>query len=259
MPEVRVSRLILFLVLIGGGVLVFIFFGGAIAYWAYEAWSVARGYTSAKSPAEAMDKFRTAIQSRQYKDAARYTTKPYGEMLTRGHASAAELAGDIDTIHKFGENHGILSDKVKLALLRLDPFPKNFKVGPAPEEKKDGKAYGTFEWEPIVLSMPGNQAAIETELLQLDPAMYINILTPKGFFVQGKGIRNVQLVKEGEEWKIDVAVDDKWDAASRVYIDKHKTYHTGLAAFTFNMSRERYADKQIFENGIWDRLREARK
>ncbi|MSQ95152.1 MAG: hypothetical protein EXR98_11435 [Gemmataceae bacterium] len=130
---------------------------------------VAQGYTAAKMPAEAMDQFRTAIQARNYKNAAYYCTKDYAEYLTRTHAGAAELGADIDQIRAFGDKDGIVSDKLQIILHKLDPFPLNFKVGPVPKETAKGKTFGSFEWQLLNLKNPGmlTQAQLATDAKDL--------------------------------------------------------------------------------------------
>src|SRR4029077_20444595 len=54
-----------------------------------ETVDTAAGFTPAKTPTEAMDKFREAIQARNYKAAKKYVTKDYADMLERSHTAAA--------------------------------------------------------------------------------------------------------------------------------------------------------------------------
>lgn len=254
MPEVRVRSLVILVVLVGGGVLAFVFFGTAITIFFWDVWAKARGYTGAKTPSESMEKFREAIHNRDYDSASRYTSKDYAEILKKAHEPARLIGGDIDKMYRFGDNHGILSDRTKIGLARLDPFPKNFKVGKVEEDKSGTKATGTFIWEPPVLSNPAELFKVEAELLKMDAVMYSNVLAPAAIFAA-----KIELVKENDEWKLQVPTNDAWHQAVRVYIDKHKTYHTGLNAFISNMTREQYADKGIFERGIYEKLSAASK
>jgi hypothetical protein len=169
MAEIKVSHLLIGLVLlaaVGGCVLVFV---GVLTIPALDIFGfktpeigkrdvnkvvdqgaqTVSGYTPAKTPMEAMDKFRDAIQARKYKFAASYCTKPYAEQLERVADGAAQLGEEIDRIEKYADNKGIKSEKLGYLLHQLDPFPKNFKTGPAPvEDAKDKtKAYGTYIFE----------------------------------------------------------------------------------------------------------------
>jgi len=249
-PEVRVRSLLIVLILAGGVVVAFVFFGGAIAYWAYEGWAAARGYTAAKTPQEAMDKFRDAIQKRDYKDAARYTTKSYGELLKRAHPAASELGAEMDRIRNFAKDKGFVTDKLVVAFHKLDPFPKNFKSAEAPKEK-DGKAYGRYVWEDLPLK---NQSALlDNEVKNLDPAMFNNILARNTVFVLP-----IELVKEGDEWKLNVPVTPDWETAVSVFLDRNKSYHTALHGFAIYMTNERYDTGGAFEREVLSKLAGAK-
>src|SRR5207253_2199440 len=102
-------------------------------------WAGAKGYTAAKTPAEAMDKFREAIQNREYKIAGdKYCTKAYAEILSRCHKDASEVGTDHDRIREYAKNKGLMTDKLLFLMHSMDPYPKNFKVGPAPKlDSKD--------------------------------------------------------------------------------------------------------------------------
>ncbi len=132
MAEIRVSHVVVVLVLvagIGSCVLVFI---GALTIPALDIFGIktpeiskkdlnklvdegtqtAAGYRPAKTPTEAMDKFREAIQARKYKFAASYCTKPYAEQLLRADEGASLLGEEIDRIERYAENKQITSDKL---------------------------------------------------------------------------------------------------------------------------------------------------
>jgi hypothetical protein len=244
---------LIFLALIGGGVLVFIFFGGAIGIWLWDAWSKARGYTSAKTPNEAMVKFNEAIKNRDYDAASRYTTKGYGDLLKQAHGPARDLAKEIDRIRTYGENKGVLSDKLILTLQLLDPFPTNFKVGAAPKEDKDGKkAVGRFEWENLILKNP-SVGLNPNDLKDFDTTMFVNL------FVAPELFKNVELVKENDEWKLNVATTQVSERVINNFLAKHKTYHTGLHSFTSDMGNGRYDNPGAFELEVFAKLRAAAK
>jgi hypothetical protein len=262
MPEMRVSRLIIVAILVAVIALPLLVFGGIIGgFWFItkenmdKGVALAKGYTTAKDPAQAMDKFREAIHNRDYKSASYYCTKSYSEMLKRSHDGAAEIGADIDKIRKFGDNSGIMTDKLTIALHRLDPFPKNFKLGPPLKvNDKAEKAKGIFLWDPLPLKNPSLQLPMEVEVNKMDPAMYQNVLAPAAIFAF-----EIELVREGEEWKLNVPTNQPWELTVNIFNDKYKTYHTGLSAFTNNMTRELYADKATFENGAIEKLRAAGK
>ena len=211
--------------------------------------ATAAGYTPAKSPQEAMDQFRKAIQERKYKFAAIYVTKPYGEQLERAHDSAKELGEKIDRIRNFGDNKKILSDKVKLALYRIDPFPTNFKSGAAPKQEGD-KATGKYVWELQKLENPG--ANIFEDVQSMDAQMFKNVL--RGTFFLGQ----LNLVKVGDDWKIDVPMNPVWEADISHFVEHSKTHVTGLDGFVNDMTREQFDSKAKFESELFAKFRNAK-
>ena len=254
--EVRVLHVMLVLiVVIIVGVVVAAFTGYVAVGWLNQknlnelvekGAQTAQGYTPAKSPTEAMDRFHDAIQKRKYKSAALYVTKPYAEQLTRGHDAAAELGAEIDFIERYADNGKIKSEKLAYFLHQLDPFPKNFKVGPAPKEK-DGKAYGSFVYEALPLK------TVPTEIKDLDVRMFNTSLRPPSL-VAG----NVELVKEGEEWKLNVPIDPAFEAQVSHFKEREKTYHTGLHALSDDLNRQIYDNKSGLERDVLAKLRAAK-
>src|SRR5262249_26476013 len=168
-----------------------------------------------------MDNFREAIHNRDYKSASYYCTKNYADMLRKSHDNAADLGNTIDRIRDWGTSKGLMTDKLRVTLYALDPFPKNFKSGPAPKQEGENKAYGNYGWEvgytlenPIVKNLE--------DMKLLDPRMFRNVLCVQAF--AGK----IQLVKAGEDWKIDVTTTPLWETEVSYFNDRCKTYQTGM-------------------------------
>src|SRR5262245_6689654 len=92
----RLTSLLVLLAIVGGGIYVVFF-----TDWLKKGEDILKGYHDAKSPQEAMDLFRKAIQARQYETAAKYCTKEYAEQLKRGHAAARDMGTAIDSLHEF--------------------------------------------------------------------------------------------------------------------------------------------------------------
>lgn len=211
--------------------------------------ATAAGFTPAKNPTEAMDKFKEAIHARKYKFAAIYCTKSYAEMLERSHDNAVELGTLLDKIRNWGDNKKILSDKTKIALHSIDPFPTNFKSGTPPKQDGD-KAYATYEWEKVKLENPGSH--ILEEVKQMDVRMFQNVLSSKAF--NGK----IEIVKVGEDWKLNIPVTPVWEAEVAHFNEQCKTYVTGLNGFWTDINREVYDSKGKFESEFLGKLRAAK-
>lgn len=270
MPEMRVSHLcigLIIVVLIGAPILIFF---GLVAIPSFDlfGWktpglnkknlgeavdasmATAAGFTPAKNPTEAMDKFREAIKSRKYKFAAIYCTKDYAEMLKRSHNSASELGGMIDKIHNWGDNKKILSDKTKLVLYTIDPFPQNFESGPPPKLEGDDKAYAAYKWEPLKLENLGTN--LVEEMKSMDPRMFQNVLSFRVF--NGK----IELVKVGEDWKLNIPINPAWTTEVAHYNEHSKTYVTGLEGFWADINRMQFDSKGAFEGAVLEKLRAAK-
>jgi hypothetical protein len=88
----------------------------------------ASGFTPAKTPNECLDKFKAAIEKRDYETAALYTTGEYTEFLIKTAKGAQTLGKSIDSLVYNLDKYGVRSDKAKLVLHRLEPFPRSYKV-----------------------------------------------------------------------------------------------------------------------------------
>ncbi len=269
MAEIKVSHFLVVLVVLAGiGVGVLVFVGyltiPALDIFGFktpevgqknlnkavdEGTQVAAGYTPAKTPIEAMDKFREAILARKYKSAAIYCTKPYADQLERVADCAAQLGEEIDRIEKYADNKGIRSEKLTYFLHQLDPFPKNFKTGPTPvEDPKDKKkAYGTYVFERFEIKTP------PTEMKEMDVTMFITVLRPPVVFAN-----KIQLVKEGEDWKLNIPTNAAFEARVGDFKSKCTTYHTALHSLAEDLTRERYATKAELEGDVLAKLRAAK-
>jgi hypothetical protein len=258
MAEIKVTHFLILAVVVGAVAVVVLAFAGVLGIgWLNQknlkglvdqGANVATGYTPAKTPTEAMDKFREAILARKYKTAATYCTKPYAEQLERAHDRAVELTEEIDRIERYADNKGIKTEKLGYFLHQLDPFPKNFKTGAAPvEDAKDKtKAYGAYIFEPSTLKTP------PTEWKDMDVDMFVTVLRPPA--IVGK----IELVKEGEEWKLNITPDALFAARVGNFKEKAKTYVTGLHSLADDLSRERYDTKAGLEGDVLGKLRAAK-
>jgi len=273
MPEVRVSHVfivLVILVLIGTPILICLGYFTIPSFdvmgWKTPSFSkkemekgldvslaTAAGFTPAKSPTDAMDKFREAIQARKYKFASIYVTPEYADMLIRTNEGAAELGGVLDKIRNYGKEQGILTDKTTFFLKQLDPFPKNFKAGPPPTKKGDDKAFGKYEWEPIGGKITVQQ--VNAELENIDKEMYQSVLCPTAIFQN-----QIEIIKdkENDAWKLKIPTNPKWEEAVNYFNSRWKTHHTGLLAFAEGMTRERYPNPGAFEGEVFSRLRAAK-
>src|SRR5262245_17282252 len=71
----------------------------------------AKGFGPAKSADDALDKFRQAIEKRDYDAASQYLSGDYREWFEKGRDDAEALAIEIDNLKSAMKKHGVRSDK----------------------------------------------------------------------------------------------------------------------------------------------------
>jgi hypothetical protein len=168
------------------------------------------GYGPAKTPEEAIEKFKKALKARNYAQAVKYVGGPYGEQLQSGAAAATDLGKSIDALGAAATKRGItLSNNVKVMLVSVEPFPTAFEVS-AVQKKSDDLATATF-------SQPGFWTMPHVEL------------KPEG---------------QGDErsWKIFFPNSHQWVRRQNVshVLEKHKDFARALEKIT-----DRIKDKSI--------------
>src|SRR5262245_14222481 len=104
---------------------------GFVKTWFHQA----RGFKPAASPEDALDKFKQALEKRDYEAAKLYVTGDYAEWLDKGGPDAAELVAAVDELRAVMKSTGVKSDKVDFALFKLEPFPP-YKVGTVKKSAK---------------------------------------------------------------------------------------------------------------------------
>jgi hypothetical protein len=111
-----------------------------------EKWfRTASGFTPATSPEDALDKFKRALEKRDYKTAATYCSGEYKEFIEKGHEDAKGIADAVDNLRSVTKAHGVKSDQADLILFLLDPFPADFKIESVKKEGEE-KATARLNW-----------------------------------------------------------------------------------------------------------------
>lgn len=151
-----------------------------------------KGLKPAKSPEEALEKFKQALEMREYEAAGTlYCAGEYKEFIDRSHKDAKLLADEIEALKSVIKDRNMQSDKVDAALFWLTPFPATFKVK---EVKKQGddKAVAVLDW-----SDSAKVASVPLTDWKIDPNM-IHSLMPTSTL----GLVVVNLKQEGGSWKV---------------------------------------------------------
>jgi len=179
------------------------------------------GFTPAKTPDEALDKFRKAIKQREYETAARYCAGPYAEQMRKAATAARELGKAIDHMMEAIEKRDLsASDRTKLALLFLEPFPPGFEYV-IEKQTSDDKAYAKLSASSTVAFKTTDY---RFEVWNLDQrvlgALWFGIPERVELRQEGKG--------NDKDWKIHFPVSERMQKAVLRLIDKYKDYKAAL-------------------------------
>ena len=156
----------------------------------------AEGYTPARSPQEAADKFRQAMKARDYDTAALYCTTDYAEELHRAAPAGEALGEAIDALQQQMESSGLpASDRAKVVLMLLEPFPRQTRMVNL-EEQGDDKAELTIQED------FGSLRPVDLD----SEKWYVNL--PLFHALAGGPDGNLAL---GEEMKIDIVREEEDD------------------------------------------------
>ncbi len=184
----------------------------------------AAGYTPAKTPDDALQKFRKAIKDRDYDTAATYCANPYAEQL-RKLDQAKELAESIDNLKSAAEKRDIrLTERVSKMLREIDPFPTTFEI--------------------VDIKEQGDQATA--------------VLTEKGVWSA-----QVSLKREGtgndKSWKIHAATTPWMRLHIDRLVDKSKDFTNALKKVIDQIRGKEIMTKGDLEAKLENELRDAEK
>ncbi|MBY0232907.1 MAG: hypothetical protein K2W96_26795 [Gemmataceae bacterium] len=163
---------------------------------------VAQGFSKATSAEDALDKFRKAIEKRNYDAAREYLTGDYLEQFNKGMERAKLLADSIDNARAALKARNVSSDKADLWLYWLDPFPAfKYEV-----KNKEGSTYARIHWADEAGRFKSIDMGSSSEFAR-NHAEVLHALLP---VVSAVPADIEATVKEVDgSWKIDIAVDGR--------------------------------------------------
>ncbi len=160
------TKALLLVAVLGAGVacLVFIFMPdwrpGVVQGWI----DTAGGFTPAKTPSEAIEKFRECIRKRNYKTASKYVGGEYREYFAMAADPASKLADSIDDlIHNVTDVAHLNSPDGLYVLESMQPFPKDFKFEVKPATDREFRALAQAfpkDFPPDSVKVLGDKAAV---------------------------------------------------------------------------------------------------
>jgi hypothetical protein len=211
----------------------------------------AKGYKPAKTPQECIDRFRDAIKGRDYDAAATvYLSGQYQEQMKKASTAATALGGAIDNLLHQMQVKGYDSDKVKLLLAYMEPFPTEFDY-----DLKAGDTTATLRFvERKTFDFKGDPT---WSAMKIDTSFY-RALCGGNMPLAAQ----VQMKLEGTKdkaWRIDIPIDN---SPIRQQVDrltaKYQTYVKALEKLKYQVNNEPMS-KADFENNVKIELETAAK
>ncbi len=252
------SKALVFLLVVGLLVLLGVFFifpdyrPGFVKSWFRKA----QGFTAAQSPTEALDKFREAVKKRDYETAATYCGGEYGEEMRISAKEAEKLGKAVDDItYVADEVVRINSDKIKLHLFLIQPFPNDFKVLDLKHKEGEDKASASLQFEG---AKQINTQAI-TQLWKLNGKILLS-LVPSDSLILNSWDGVVELKNEGTKdkpaWKIVIPVPPRLRDSASYLRENGRNFVAALGRVKTDVKNDA-TTKDQFENTLKAELEKA--
>ncbi|HVS34438.1 MAG TPA: hypothetical protein VMS17_02585 [Gemmataceae bacterium] len=238
------------LAVIGGVAYLALFKRDAIMSLFNQGKLAAEGYQPAKTPDEALDNFRKALKERNYEAAETYLGGDYVVQFHKGAKNGADLGKAIDTLFSTMETTGTKSDKVKLVLRLLDPFPSDLKVLKV-EKDGDSRAIATLTEE----SGAPLQITGTFQDWTVDPRMFRSLF--RSMPTDGR----IELKREGDadkpQWKLYLPVDSNLRQCVDYLADNGSNYVNGINRVKEDLKNDA-TTKESLENSLKTALKESK-
>jgi hypothetical protein len=239
----RLVSLIVLLALLGGAGYVWFFKREWLFERVQEGKNLVEGYTPAKTPSDAAEKFRKAIKDRNYQAAALYCSGEYGEQLTRCHDAAREIGQSLDKLRNIMEEKGLNTDNGKMMLYHLDPFPPGLKLKEVQKVETKGDKKGEVKEIAVF---------VQEDLIpppKLEPGLSpMWFTTPLHFQIPRVEVKRVGSGDKAE-WKLDIPLTPAHRTRITFFMDHHKSLSGGLETLRDDAKRGTYL-KGTFEPRI---------
>jgi hypothetical protein len=174
----------------------------------------AQGFSPAKTPKEALDKFKKAIKARDYESAALFCTAEYAEQMHKCAKQARELGKSIDDLaHTIRDVAKLDTPKGMYTLALLEPFPPDFTYEITNTNEEAHTADARITLDDAKLSKATKDSDLHIPGLRLDNRIQRTLLPrtqniARAVYLNEVGM-DVQLKAEGDKekvWKIDFPV-----------------------------------------------------
>lgn len=214
------------------------------------------GLTPATSPEDCMDRFKRAMEKRDYEAAATlYCGPAYGEWLAKGGPDAKELARTLDDLRSAMSKYGVKSDKGEFQLYVLDPFPPDFKV--VSVTKSGDNATAVLSWAEPLARYPGMSILRDENRWAPDNRIYTSLLP----IVINELTWTVPLAKDKDGfWRVEfpVQVNERHLRDTVEYLRKNGTNYRNALNNLKNDVKNDAPTKENFENSLRKYLQESK-
>ena len=237
----------------------FVFVPGSRPAFVQDWFNKAKGYTKAKSAEDALDKFKQAIEKRDYQAASLYLSGDYREFFDKGRKDAQEIAVAIDDLRHAMKTNGVKSDKASFMLFMIDPFPAGFKYAP---QGKGDEVTAVLDWSEELNQHKDGVAAWNGADSQVVNPFIVNSLVPQALITPQLAVV-VKKEKDGG-WRIQLPVETGTSLNARHmrdtvdYLRKNgSNFKNGLVSLKNDVKNDA-PTKENFEGSLRTKLSESR-
>jgi hypothetical protein len=212
----------------------------------------ATGFTEAKTPEEALEKFKRALAARDYETAALYCSGNYKDVLERNKEDARALGLAIDDLRATMKSKELKSDKAQFTLIMLDPFPASFKIDNV-KKSGDDKATAVLDWKDEMKNHEG-QFGLDWKVNPL----ICNTLLPQ--VVRGLTLEATLERQPDGAWAINLpaSVKERTLTDTTAYLRKNGSNYKNVLVDLKNQVKEGPPTKDDFDNSLKDKLEKSK-
>lgn len=239
MPAIKFAALVILgLVVLAAGLFTFV---PSVRPPIVKGWfRAAQGMSPAKTPTEALDRFRAAIKKRDYETAAEFCDKDYREQMLKVAKQAQKLGEAIDSLTYQMDKNGVVNQKVKYVLRLLEPFPRSFKYD---VKEKGNRAVATLaDDEPA----PKLESPLEADFLTKHGNMIMTLMPNSPL----ETWQAVELVKDDTGvWRLVVPVTTRLQLSVNALKDNATNYANAILQV-----RDEVRNNPVTKEQVWTEL-----
>ena len=201
--------------------------GGGVYFYLYM-WDDFRN-PPAKSPTEAVDKFKEAMKKRDYKAASKYCTKNFAEQLTKSAEAGEKLGKAIDDLIFRMKEDGVMTGEMEFVLFVNDPYPAE-RINITAGNQTGNEAVATFQIDPPKVEQTTQTWPLDKNFIK---AYYIG--QPS----------QIKIVKDDKGWKLDFQVSQQTQTSVSRMQDKHMDYVNAFGVLSAEIKRDKTTKEDV--------------